>query len=706
MSLLSRLWACCRPQKADQAFQDLYGAQLKHHEEDPLFAAIIRDDLAEVRRLCAEDPQRLRTHDPMGAYPIHIAFLRGAPPFDMGKALVVADPEWATCQYAAGKKKDLPCAGENILHIAIIRQEVELVKWLLQRAPGLLKGEATGSFFAPGRDTYFGGYPLLFAVASNQMEMVEAILGLQLRRPDPELERYSSIFLQDAHGNGALHLCVVHDLKEMYDFCVEEAEEEQATARTAQRSAGDVPFGIRPNKEHLTPLALAAAMGNAAMFRHLLLADKREGWEYGPIKSYMVPLAGLEHSTGGRAKTAVKCLCAGRAPLTKCLRVNSAGEVDDRVYKGRLEIVDLPQVQQLLDKKWKYFGCRVFWRKCISFLTMQVLWTISVVIPHHYRLDKDNFGQYPVENIAIVALEAVVGLLVLQRLWKEGTEIVRERAAYFDNMRGAAAFDNLCTVLFIIFYVAGFLFRRAGERWPATYHPHLRPQWPLYALDDFCHAFAAFVGWMNLFFFLLGMRSTGPFIIMITEMVSVDLRRFMAVYIAVLLSYGMSMYLVLDSYTAPGLARFGRRFWELTLLGTTGELPASLDQWQHSLNGWWANLLLISYIVFVMILLLNLLIAMMNNRYTMIDEVFKFIRSPPPPLSFQNLPPPPPTAHLMTAASGGIRLRACDLRSARAAQGRVPERPMIGTPGIDSGLSNGRWMRMGGGPKTLILPNP
>ena len=134
----------------------------------------------------ATDPTTLDLVDSVGAHPVHLAFLHGHTP--MGKELVTRYPHCTTYEYKAG-----PYAGENVLHIAIIRRDLDLVRWLVRREPRLLNAETTGAFFNP-RGAYFGGYPLLFAVSCNSRDMVDCILatkdaaGMSLPlRPTPRL---------------------------------------------------------------------------------------------------------------------------------------------------------------------------------------------------------------------------------------------------------------------------------------------------------------------------------------------------------------------------------------------------------------------------------------------------------------------------------------------------------------------------------------
>ena len=69
-------------------------------------------------------------------------------------------------------------SGENILHMTIIGRNIEETRWLLDfyrdhehsvtyGLEKLLTANASGQFFYYGGNNYFGGYPLHFAVCSN-----------------------------------------------------------------------------------------------------------------------------------------------------------------------------------------------------------------------------------------------------------------------------------------------------------------------------------------------------------------------------------------------------------------------------------------------------------------------------------------------------------------------------------------------------------
>ena len=84
--------------------------------------------------------------------------------------------------------------------------------------------------------------------------------------------------------------------------------------------------------------------------------------------------------------------------------------------------------------------------------------------------------------------------MVLLKLVGEVVEIAKRGVkAYFTQMRGSSALDNVTSLSFNLLYLVGFIFRRLGPLNPAYYQ-----------VDDVCHGFAALVGWMTMFFFLLG----------------------------------------------------------------------------------------------------------------------------------------------------------------------------------------------------------
>jgi len=567
--------------------------QQKMHQQG-IFRAIKEGRKEEVARLANKDPSVLIHHDAVGATPLHIAFLYRRT--EIGKMLMTNYPELATSVYAEGEY-----SGENILHIAVVHQDYELVCWLIEREPELLNAETTGSFFLPSKDAYFGGYPLLFAVASNQREFVQAMLATRNtdrgRIRGPRALK-NQITVADRFGNGALHLCVIHDLPEMYDFVVEE-----------MRRHGLTPADIRHrlNAEKLTPLALAAAMGHREMFQHILGKNSIIAWDYGPVTCKLFPLGGLEQpivdpDTQLPVKTAIQCLCAGpREVITRCLRPEN-NMVPKETEDARLDLVACEEVRQILDNKWDGFGQTIFNRKLGLALAHMGAWTATTIVPTSYAADMDHLARYPFQNCAILCTEVA---LLAHAVWR----LLPGLKALLDHRHtasaGAAMVEARLGDLFCGLFIMTALLRIEGS-----------PYW-----SDVVGSTAALVGWFHVFFFLLGYRTTGPFVIMIKEMIQQDVRRFFSVYGVVLLGYTSALYLIMLESTGRGATAFVRHARQLILLGLIGDFP--FEEYTDPVTG--AKLAIVaglvtSYILLVVILLLNLLIAMMGNTYSDVEE--------------------------------------------------------------------------------------
>ena len=74
-----------------------------------------------------------------------------------------------------------------------------------------IRARAWGTFFCPGGPMSYGGYPLSFAACTGQKDVVA-----YLRRHGAQVNSDC-----DESGNTALHVCVIHDQPEMYDFLIE-----------------------------------------------------------------------------------------------------------------------------------------------------------------------------------------------------------------------------------------------------------------------------------------------------------------------------------------------------------------------------------------------------------------------------------------------------------------------------------------------------
>ncbi|POM70844.1 Hypothetical protein PHPALM_12662 [Phytophthora palmivora] len=666
---------------------DVVAQQVLDHD-DGIFLAVRANDVDTALRLIDADENCLTLRDSVGAAPIHIAFLFGH--YDLGKCLVLRCRALATLTYTSGDAHEpSPYEGENILHIAIIRRQKDLVQWLVREAPQLVRAETTGKFFGPTKACYFGGTPLLFALASNQIDMALQILEAAERLQDGPLmegegDTLPWIFKCDRFGNNVLHLTVIRDLPDVYDFAlryvmkllssekkctpskvspsipedksgddVHDVEKMAVMHSLTQTSSptddhltpsddfrqGEINlveflqntsdtgyqqmfrFLMQRNLDELTPLSLAAAIGQQRMFKHLFSHSSSIAWCYGPITATHVPLFDLEQpelrpdpdfgcfqrihdwitslpyplAPKGRKgyRTAIQCLCSTEK-LSNTLQNHHS--VRQEVVSKRLEMLKILEIQQLLHKKWKYVGKERFLWRLVIYSIFLVLLNASTLAP----FSKYNDGS---QGEAAGLGFAEVGALVLAGLkfLNESSQILLNFQSYIIE-GGAGRLDNVCTIVTSISLFASSIARVAQQQ----------------EMGDALGAVALIFAWFYLFFFLLGFRTTGPFVIMILRMIANDIVRFFLVYGAVLVGFSQAIYVVHDGRVGPHALFVRMR--SLLVMGFTGEVNYDDNYGSGGRMNPFTQVLVLCYVVLVMIILVNLLIAMMGNTYSEVLE--------------------------------------------------------------------------------------
>ena len=280
-----------------------------------VFSAAVRDDRAEIARICGADEAAWLQRDPAGATLFHLAYLLGNEP--LARWLAGRCPALVAAAYSAG-----PYEGENALHIAIVKQcRPEAVRWLVRACPALVQGRATGAAFHSSRALFpFGELPLSFAVSINDAALVRLLVeegGADLRgRCGPE-------------GNSAMHLAVLHRRRECMALLEALWGSVQALRRRRKALFGScrrpdaalpgaaalqalVPGGAPPpdydeaevplgatlyesvNLEGFTPHILAAKLGDFPLFVDMWRKHRRPVWEFAHTRNDLYPLRGID----------------------------------------------------------------------------------------------------------------------------------------------------------------------------------------------------------------------------------------------------------------------------------------------------------------------------------------------------------------------------------------------------------------------------
>jgi len=630
------------------------------HFEDTtvLFAAIKDGDVSTVMSTLARNPYLIYKPNTDGAVPIHAAYLHKQ--YYIGKEILTTFPECALAVYGEGIY-----SGENILHIAIVHRAFQEVDWLLERFPQLLDQETLGSFFHPGGTAYFGGYPLLFAVATNQPRMLKRILAVNHRNPS------GTLGCCDHFRNNAYHIAIAHDLGDMWEYLLH---------RERSISAPDggptiVPLCDQENKEHLTPLALAGAMGRYRIVQRMMEHRQREAWVYGPIRCILVPMRGIEQPrlVPRKAKghdvspqhLLLTCVSAGPdRGITNCIKMHH-GRVPHTVQEGRLRIAAIPEIRKILDAKWEHFGRNAFWPRFIIVGVVMVLWTAAIIIPNSYTLASKPAGEgklpgppstalpgappplsaaaasvlrarvydgdlgagfehidasegygyseaptegvnylstYPVANGFIIAFESCVLTYVVWTILKESLRLLHSGVKrYFAALNGVVRVMYVLRMTFCVFVLID-----VGLRAGWQYNPQL-----------IVTSIAILTGWMYFLLYFVAFFSTGPYLTMIYKMATVDLPKFFAVFLFAVMGFATALALLRvwpeeppQPATPIGWLDF---FRDLIVIGTINRIL--FEDLDGGVNAWLFNVLLVVYAIFTTVTMMSILIATLENRF-------------------------------------------------------------------------------------------
>jgi len=652
-----------------------------------------------------EDPnETLMERDPVGATFLHWSCLMNHIPGSLQIAnRIITEYPQRCCDMYTGDLYE----GENCLHISIVNQNFQLAEKLVMVCPEQIAQHATGKFFAPGKHCYYGELPLSFAASTNQVEMIELLLqhGADMTNQDT------------ANGNNCLHMAVLRDNIEVFDYLSSEwmkrkdtysdrlfdssfdcgfagahllTEEEALTT-----SYSKVPLWRHMNKKGQSCLTLAAAEGSTKMFSHILDITKKLLWAYGPVTCICYPLAGFDTPLNSNSLFAKKAKAAsstvsyfssstnGQSPGLHIDRTNATesqqtfnaikqellqtavekSAIEEVVDRDRTDLMALKRVDDLVRRKWDAFAYRIFMRRLCLALLYIVLLFLATSLPRWEKWIIDNdtsstsFGkpilismnmmspewqQYPAQQrharIARTIFELLLFVATIKKFQLEYEE-VKQDGIYSHFMKsGAAVFENISSATCIFVVTLVFLSRI--------------PVFEGYPIDrtneNAALSLCSLAAWINLLWFLLGWRSTGPFVIMLQKMVVSDMRTFCLIAAVFVGAFAQSFNLLRDkTETDPVFVNF-QRSGNLTeaLLQSDATDSSIYSSFSHdgifsrveelicamlgefdlqeyrssSTHPYLATNFILIYVVLLSVVLVNMLVAKMGDTYAKISE--------------------------------------------------------------------------------------
>ncbi|XP_033897827.2 transient receptor potential cation channel subfamily V member 6 isoform X1 [Acipenser ruthenus] len=559
-------------QKKDwrQVVDEIHLLQTKRTNENPLFYAAKDNDVCSINKLLKCPSTDIFERGALGETALHVAAL-----FDNLEAAVVlmeASPDLINEPMTSDLYQ-----GETALHIAVVNQNVNLVRELICRGACVTTPRVTGSYFLKkrGNMVYFGEHILSFAACIGNEEIVHLLI-----------EEGANIRAQDCLGNTVLHLLVLQPNKtiacQIYNLILQ----------ADRQIEGGIPLEMIQNQRGLTPFKLAAKEGNLVMFQHMINKRCTMQWHFGPLSSCLYDLSEID-SWADDLSILELIVCSKKREARR--------------------ILELTPVKQLVSLKWNKYGKHYF--RFLTFLYLLYIITFTLCClyrPLKPRTDnatderdvtiyvqktlQESYVTYEDHVRLIGEIISVFGALVILLL--EIPDIVRVGAKrYFGQTVLGGPFHVIiisyaCLVLTILILR---LTSTDGEM--------------------VIMAVSLVLGWCNVMYFARGFSMLGPYMIMIQKIIFEDLLKFIWLMIVVLFGFATAIwmaYMTQDSTAVSAYKEFSSTFFAMTeLFMGLIDVPVNYDIWTPDI----VKVLHITFSVFAYLLMINLLIAMMGDTH-------------------------------------------------------------------------------------------
>ncbi|XP_037691909.1 transient receptor potential cation channel subfamily V member 6 isoform X2 [Choloepus didactylus] len=466
--------------------------------------------------------------------------------------------------------------GQTALHIAVVNQNVNLVRALLAHGASV-SARATGLAFrhSPRNLIYFGEHPLSFAACVGSEEIVRLLI-----------EHGADIRAQDSLGNTVLHILILQPNKtfacQMYNLLL------------SYDGRGDhlKSLDLVPNHQGLTPFKLAGVEGNTVMFQHLMQKRKHIQWTYGPLTSTLYDLTEIDSS--GDEQSLLELI------------------VTTKKREAR-QILDQTPVKELVSLKWRRYGRPYFCMLGAIYVLYIMCFTMCCVYrplktrtsnrtsPRDNTIYQQKLLQEayvtPRDDIRLVGeMVTVIGAVII--LLVEISDIFRFGVTRFFGQTILGGPFHVLIITYACMVLVTMVMRltnASGEVVPMS--------------------FALVLGWCNVMYFARGFQMLGPFTIMIQKMIFGDLMRFCWLMAVVILGFASAFYIIFQTEDSSELGHFYNypmalfSTFELFLTIIDGPANYAVDlPFMYSIT-------YAAFAIIAALLMLNLLIAMMGDTH-------------------------------------------------------------------------------------------
>ncbi|XP_028665786.2 transient receptor potential cation channel subfamily V member 5-like isoform X1 [Erpetoichthys calabaricus] len=572
-SLLCKWWneLVYRYQHKKDWKQEIDEAHLKQSQrinESPLLFAAKENDVTSIKNLIISPSVDIFERGAVGETALHVAAF-----FDSLEA-AVALMDAAPALINEPMNSDL-YAGQTALHIAVVNQNINLLKELICRGANIITPRVTGSYFQKNTQNlvYFGEHILSFAASVGNEEIVKLLI-----------EEGANIHAQDSLGNTVLHIlvfqpnkstsCQIFDLIMSYD----------------KPKGGQLSLDFIQNHNGLTPFKMSAAEGNLVMFQHILNKRRVFQWCYGPLSSYLYDLTEID-SWADESSILELIVCSEKREARRILEVTP--------------------LNQLVKLKWNKYGKHYFWFLMLLYLIYITCFTLCCVFrPLKLRTDnatdprdvtlyvqktlQESYVTYNDHLRLIGEIISVTGAVVILLL--EIPDILRVGAARYFGQTVLGGPFHVIIITYASLVLLLLILRLTSSNGETE-----------------VMAIALVLCWCNILYFARGFEMLGPYVIVIQKIIFSDLLCFIWLMSFSLVGFSTALwmpYMTQDPSQDPQFGDFPTLFFvEFELSLGLLDIPMNYSVWTPSI----VKILHVALTVFTFLLMMNLLIAMMAD---------------------------------------------------------------------------------------------
>uniref|UniRef100_A0AAR2KPE1 Ion transport domain-containing protein n=1 Tax=Pygocentrus nattereri TaxID=42514 RepID=A0AAR2KPE1_PYGNA len=379
--------------------------------------------------------------------------------------------------------------GVTALHIAVINQNVNLVRELIDRGADVTSPRATGMYFRKRRGglVYYGEHIMAFACCQGNEEIINMLV-----------KAGANIRAQDSQGNTIMHILIMQPNKiiacQILDLLLGlDAELDPA-----------VPLDMVPNYRGLTPFKLAAKKGNIVAFQHMVNRRRIVQWSLGSLTSYLYDLTEIDSRTDDISVLEL-IVCSQRREARR--------------------ILELTPVQQLITMKWNLYGKYYF--RLLMLVYLLYIGTFTLCCMHRPLKDiPENYTKSSMDQT-----------IKIQKTLKESY------VTYGDHLRLVGEIISVIGALIILLLEIPDILRVGAKRYfgqtalGGPFHVTLYVLTSEMPGEMVLMAVCLVLGWCNVLYFARGFEMLGPYVIVIQKILFGDLTKFMWLSLIALIGF-------------------------------------------------------------------------------------------------------------------------------------------------------------------------